>query len=86
MTPSELEFGPNTLAHSLAVKAEVADSFLRPLTLTATDFRALQSTDPILTVLKDLNPLKRYAKFKEASHNFRLGFVFSKSPHFNSTY
>ena len=62
----------------------MADFFLRPPTLTAGNFEALYSTDPLLTVLKDLNPLKRYAKYQEASYNFRLGFVCSKDPHFNS--
>ena len=40
-TPGELESGPNTLANSLAVKAEAADFFVRPSTLTASNFRAL---------------------------------------------
>ena len=61
-----------------------ADFFLRPPTLIASKFRALKSTDPIFTVLKELDLLKKYIKNKEASYNFRLGFALSKRPHFTS--
>ena len=40
----------------------VADFFLRPPTLTASNFEALQSTDCTSTVLKDLNLLKKHTK------------------------
>ena len=67
-------------------RGQMAHFFLRPPTLTASNFEALWSTDLILTVLKDLNPLKKYAKHQEPSYNFRLSFVCSKNPHFNSNY
>ena len=60
--------------------------FLRPPSLTASNFEVLQSTDPLFTVFKDLNLLKNCIKNEEASYNFRLGFVCSKDPNFNSTY
>ena len=63
-----------------------ADFFLRPSTLKAGNFEALYSLDPIFTVLKFLNPLKRYFKNQEASYNFKLGFVLSNRPYFNSAY
>ena len=40
-----------------------ADFFLRPPTLTASNFDALWPTDPIFTILKDLNLLKRYFEY-----------------------
>ena len=67
-------------------QGKAADFFLRPPILTAGNFEALQSTDPILTALKYLNHLKKCVKYEEASYNFRLGFACSKNPHFNSTY
>ena len=44
-------------------QGQMADFFLRPPTLTASNFDALWPTDPIFTVLKDLNPLKMYFKY-----------------------
>ena len=41
LAPDEVEPGLNALAHTLAVKAEVADFFLRPPILTASNFDAL---------------------------------------------
>ena len=41
LTPGEVKPGPNALAHTSAVKAEAADFFLRPPTLTASNFEAL---------------------------------------------
>ena len=60
--------------------------FLRPPTLTASNFEALKSTDLIFTVIKDLNLLKRHINNQEAGYNFRLGFALSNRPHFNSVY
>ena len=34
-------------------QGRMADFFLRPLTLTASNFKALQSIDPVFTVMKD---------------------------------
>ena len=39
--PLRLESGPHALAHTLAVMAKAAESFLRVLTLTASNFAAL---------------------------------------------
>ena len=50
------------------------------------NFEALQSTDPIFTVLKDLNHFQKYKKNQEASYNFKLDFALSNRPHFNSVY
>ena len=36
--------------------------FLRPPTLTASNFKVLKPTDPIFTVIKDLNLLKSILK------------------------
>ena len=66
--------------------AEAADFFLRPPTLTASNFEALQSTDPLFTVLKALNILKKYTKNQKASYNFRIGFALSNTPHFHRVY
>ena len=60
--------------------------FLRPPTLKAGNFTTLYSTDPIFTVLKDINLLKKFMKNQEASNNFKLGFAPSERPHFNSIY
>ena len=60
--------------------------FLRPLTLKASKFEALSSTDLIFTVLKDLNLLKSIQKNQEVSYNFRSGFAFSKWLHFQRAY
>ena len=62
------------------------DFFLRPSTLTAGNFEALQSTDPIFIVLIDLNYFEKYAKNQEASCNFRLGFALSNRPHLYRAY
>ena len=64
----------------------MADFFLRPPTLTASNFDALRPTDPIFTVLKDLSLLKRYIRNKEALYNFNLDFALSNRSHFNSVY
>ena len=55
-----------------------ADIFLRPPTLTATDFAALWPTDPKFLALKDLNPLEKYTKNQEASSIKKVVF-FSQS-------
>ena len=48
-------------------RGRMADFFLRPPTLKASNFAALQSTDPIFTDIKDLNRLKKHSKNEEAS-------------------
>ena len=54
--------------------------------MIAGNFEALWPTDFILTVLKDLNLLKKYTKNQKATYNFKLGFALSNRPHFNSVY
>ena len=61
-----LEPGPHTLAHILAVMAEAVDFFLKPPTLTASNFEAIQSIEPILTVLS-----LRFRPFKEVYQKSR---------------
>ena len=58
----------------------MADFFLRPPTLTAGNFEALQPTDLKFSALKDQN-LERYQKYQETINNFRLGFALSNRPH-----
>ena len=53
----------------------MADFFLRPPTLTASNFEGLKSTDALFTVFKDLNHLNKHTKNQEASYNSKLGFV-----------
>ena len=65
-------------------RGRMADFFLRPTTLTAGNFKALQPKDFKFSALKDLNVLKRYKKYQETINNFRLGFALSKRPHFPS--
>ena len=67
-------------------QGRLADFFLRPPTLKASNFAALQSTDPIFTDIKDLNCLKKHSKNQEASSIFRINFAISKWPHFHSVY
>ena len=62
----------------------MADFFLRPPTLTAGNFEALQPTDFKFSVLKDLNLLKRYVKNQETIKNFRLGFALSNRPYLHN--
>ena len=64
--------------------SEPGKLFLRPPTLTASNFEALNFTDLIFEVSKDLNLLKKHTKNQEASYNFRLGLALSNRPHFNS--
>ena len=64
----------------------MADFFLRPPALTASYFKALKSTDPLFTVTKDLNFLKKYTKNQEASYNFTLGYALSNRPHLHKAY
>ena len=54
--------------------------------MTANNFEALWSLDPVLTALKDLNLLKKYTENQEASNNFRIGFAISKRPHLHRAY
>ena len=53
-------------------RGQMADFFLRPPNLTASNFEAL---------LKDLNLLKEIIKNQEASSILRVGFALSNRPH-----
>ena len=65
---------------------QVADFFLRSPALTSSNFKALWSTDLILTILKEITLVKNYTKNQEASCIFRIIFAHSKSPHFHRAY
>ena len=67
-------------------RGRVADFFMRPPTLTASNFAALWPTDLKFSAFKDLNPFSKCVKFQEATSMLRLGFVLSKWPHFDSGY
>ena len=62
-------------------RGRLADFFLRPQILTATNFAALWPTDPKFSALKDLNLFKKYTKNQEASSILRVVFALSKWPH-----
>ena len=67
-------------------QARLADFFLRPPTLTSSNFEALWHTDLISIVLKYLNLLKKYIKNRKPSCIFRINFACSKWPHFPRAY
>ena len=67
-------------------RGRLADIFLRPPTLIASNFAALWPTDPKFLTLKDLNPLKKYSKNQEASSILKVVFVISKWPHLHRAY
>ena len=65
MTLDGLEPWPIVLIHTFSGMAKAADFFLR--TLTASNFAAHSSTDPIFLAFKDLIPFQRVSKVQEAS-------------------
>ena len=67
-------------------RGRLADFFLRPPTLTASNFAALWPADPKFLALKDLNLLKKYTKYQEASSILRVVFALSKWPHLHRAY
>jgi len=67
-------------------RGRMADFFLRPPTLTAGNFEALQLTDPKSLALKNLYFSKKYDKYQETSYDFRLGFFLSNRPHLHKVY
>ena len=79
-TPGQLEPGPNACAQNLGGMAEAADFFLRTLTLTASNFAALQPTDPKFSARKDLNPFTIVLNVQGASSILRV--IFVKIPSF----
>ena len=64
----------------------MADFFLRTPTLTASNFATLWATDPKFLALKDLNPFSKCGKIQAADNILRVGFVWSKWPHFHRVY
>ena len=53
-------------------RGRMADFFLRPPTLTDSNFAAIWPTDPKFLAFKDLNILKKYNKYQEASSILRM--------------
>ena len=64
----------------------MADSFVRPPALTTGNFEAIWSEDLTFLAMKDLNCLKKYAKYQEASSILKVGFALSKWPHLHRAY
>ena len=67
-------------------RGRMADFFLRPPTLTDSNFAALWPTDPKFLALKVLNPFKTVSKVQKTSSILRVGFALSKWPHLHRTY
>ena len=55
-----------------------ADFFLRPPTLTVSNFAALLSTDPKFLAFEHLNLLKKHIKNQDTSSILKVGFALSK--------
>ena len=64
----------------------MADFFLRPPTLTAGNFEAVQLKDSKFLALKDVYFLKKYDKYQETKYDFRLGFALSNRRHLHRAY
>ena len=64
----------------------MADFFVRPQTLTTGNFEAIWPQDLKFSAIKDLNRLKKYAKYQEASSILRVSFDLSKWPHLHRAY
>ena len=62
-------------------RGRLADFFLRPSTLTVSNFAALWPNNSKFLAKKDLNLLKRYTKNQEASSILKVDFALSKWPH-----
>ena len=56
-------------------RGDVADFFMRPPNLKASNFAALLFTGHIFTELKDLNLLKKYVKNQETRGILKIGFA-----------
>ena len=65
-------------------QGRMADFFLRPPTLTDSNFVALWPKDPIFTALKDLNLLKKSVNIEEAGSLLKICLL--KWPHFHKAY
>ena len=64
----------------------MADFLVRPPTLTTGIFEAILPNDLKISAIKDLNCLKKYAKYQEANCILRVGFALSSYPYFNRAY
>ena len=60
--------------------------FLRPPTLTASNFAALWPTEPIFTEFKVLILFSTVSKDQKASSILKVGFALSKWPHLHRAY
>ena len=64
----------------------VGRHFLRPPTLTASNFAALWPTEPIFTAFKVLILFSTVSKDQKASSILKVGFALSKWPHLHRAY
>ena len=62
-------------------RGRMADFFVRPPTLTTGNFEAIWPKGLKFLAIKDLNCLKKYAKYQEAGSISKVGFALSKWPH-----
>ena len=67
-------------------RGRMADFFLRPPTLTDSNFAALSPTDPKFSALKDLITFLTVSKVQEAGSILKVGFALSKGPHLHRAY
>ena len=67
-------------------RGRMADFFVRPPTLTTGNFEAIWSKEFKILAIKDLNRLKKYVKYQEASSILKVGFALSKYHYFNRAY
>ena len=78
--------GPNPSRLADWGRGRLADFFLRPPTLTASNFAALWPTEPIFTAFKVLILFSTVSKDQKASSILKVGFDLSKWPYFHSAY
>ena len=67
-------------------RGRLADFFLRPPTLTASNFAALWSTDPKFLALKDLLFFSQDIEFQVAGSILKVVFALSNWPHLHRAY
>ena len=67
-------------------RGSMADFFVRPPTLTTGNFEAIWPKDLKISAIKDLNRLKKYVKYQEASSILIGSFALSKRPHLHRAY
>ena len=64
----------------------LADFSVKPPTLTTGNFEAIWLKDLKISAIKNLNCLKKYVKYQEASSILKVSFALSKYPYFNRAY